>query len=144
MNLNVYRFMLELFFMSYTTSFILHFKFCCVCRSFICRFVCENGHRIFHNVLWYFILPLYYRDRYTNSSSFPMYIGSCEWITCNKTTTTTAMSWGKKTEVLPFVDIKIKLKFRTEKYFVRLNGRQGVAVRKKQMNICKWICWKFI
>lgn len=44
---------------------------------------------------------------------------------------------------MSFVDIKIKLKFRTEKYFVRLNGRQGVAVRKKQMNVCKWICWKF-
>lgn len=36
------------------------------------------------------------------------------------------------------MDIKMKLKFKTEKYFVRLNGRQGVAVRKKQMNVCKW------
>lgn len=35
------------------------------------------------------------------------------------------------------MDIEIKLKFRTEKYFVRLNGRQRVAVRKKQMNVCK-------
>lgn len=38
-------------------------------------------------------------------------------------------------------DIKMKLKFKTEKYFVRLNGRQGVAGRKKQMNVCKWLGW---
>lgn len=42
-----------------------------------------------------------------------------------------------KQTTLP-MDIKMKLKFKTEKYFVRLNGRQGVAVRKKQMNVCKW------
>lgn len=37
-------------------------------------------------------------------------------------------------------EIKLELKFKTEKYFVRLNGRQGVEVHKKQMDICVRCC----
>lgn len=82
----------------------------------------------------YFILPLYYRDRYTNSSSFPTEsLNRCMWM--NELNSSRAVATAKEPNKTQWIS---KLNWNsTEKYFVRLNGGQGVAVSKKQMNVCK-------
>lgn len=137
MNLNVYRFMLKLFFMSYT-SFC--FYFCISDSVFIFLFVAQtlrcygfdSFFRFFCGTLFcHYIIVIVARTHQHVS------MHRCMWM--NESNNGSAAEKKKKS-----VNIKMKLKFRTEKYFVRLNGRQGVAERKKQMNVCKYVEMKFI